>query len=130
MKPSPNLDAAPTHMGSAPARTTDRTRERMFLGHHGHVLSEQLLFTWCRNELGASPGGPGEAASIAQTADFLSAYQAAAGVSWTDRHVQLAWAAGLWVRLSNAKKDAARGGGPQLDRLGAEVSQRLARAGL
>jgi hypothetical protein len=75
-------------------------------------------------------GGPGEAASIAQTADFLSAYQAAADVSWTDRHVQLAWAAGLWVRLFNAKKDAAQGGGPQLDRLGAEVSQRLARAGL
>jgi hypothetical protein len=44
--------------------------------------------------------------------------------------VQLAWAAGLWVRLFNAKKDAAQGGGPQLDRLGAEVSQRLARAGL
>ena len=30
---------------------------------------------------------------------------------------QLAWTAGLWVRLFNAKKDAADGGGPQLDRL-------------
>jgi Ser/Thr protein kinase RdoA (MazF antagonist) len=75
-------------------------------------------------------GGPGEAASIAQTADFLHAYQAAAGATWTTRDVQLAWTAGLWVRLFNAKKDAAQGGGPQLDHLAAEIRQRLARAGL
>jgi hypothetical protein len=75
-------------------------------------------------------GGPGEAASVAQTAAFLAAYQAAAGATWSTRHIQLAWSAGLWVRLFNAKKDAARGGGPQLDRLGTEIDQRLDRAGL
>ena len=75
-------------------------------------------------------GGAGEAASITQTADFLSAYQASAGATWTARQVQLAWTAGLWVRLFNAKKDARQGGGPQLDGLAAEVSGRLARAGL
>jgi hypothetical protein len=75
-------------------------------------------------------GGPGEAASVAQTADFLAAYQAAAGATWNPGQIQLAWAAGLWVRLFNAKKDAARGGGPQLDRLGTEIEQRLDRAGL
>ncbi|HEV2372622.1 MAG TPA: phosphotransferase [Streptosporangiaceae bacterium] len=75
-------------------------------------------------------GGPGEAASIEQTAGFLSAYQTAAGTSWTARQVQLAWAAGLWVRLFNAKKDAAQGGGPQLGRLAAEIAPRLALAGL
>jgi hypothetical protein len=74
-------------------------------------------------------GGPGEAASVAQTADFLAAYQAAAGATWNPGQIQLAWAAGLWVRLFNAKKDAARGGGPQLDRLGTEIEQRLDRAG-
>lgn len=30
----------------------------------------------------------------------------------------MAWAAGLWVRAFNAKKDAADGGGPQLTLLG------------
>jgi hypothetical protein len=75
-------------------------------------------------------GGPGEAASTAQTADFLSAYQASVGSVWTARQVQLAWTAGLWVRLFNAKKDARQGGGPQLDRLAAEIAERLAQAGL
>jgi len=44
--------------------------------------------------------------------------------------VHMAWTAGLWVRLFNAKKDAADGGGPQLNRLATEVAERLARAGL
>jgi hypothetical protein len=75
-------------------------------------------------------GGPGEAASIGQTADFLSAYQASVGATWTRRQVQLAWTAGLWVRLFNAKKDVRHGGGPQLDGLAVEISERLAQAGL
>ena len=75
-------------------------------------------------------GRPGEAASIRQTADFLGAYQDSAGITWTARQVRVAWTAGLWVRLFNAKKDAAQGGGPQLDRLAAEISERLAQAGL
>ncbi len=74
-------------------------------------------------------GGPSEAASVAQTADFLGAYQAAAKVIWTPRQIRLAWAAGLWVRLFNAKKDAARGGGPQLERLATEIAERRAEAG-
>jgi len=41
-----------------------------------------------------------------------------------------AWMAGLWVRLFNAKKDAADGGGPQLDRLAAEIGERLGLAAL
>ncbi len=74
-------------------------------------------------------GGPGEAATPRQTAGFLSAYQAAAGTSWTRHQVQMAWGAGLWVRLFNAKKDAADGGGPQLERLAGEITERLSRAG-
>ena len=75
-------------------------------------------------------GDPGQAATISQTADFLAAYQAAAGAPWDRRDLHCAWAAGLWVRLFNAKKDAANGGGPQLDLLAAEVTERLARAGI
>ena len=75
-------------------------------------------------------GGPGDAASIAQTAAFISAYQASASATWTAPEVRLAWTAGLWVRLFNAKKDARQGGGPQLDGLAAEMPERLARAGL
>ncbi|HUZ51243.1 MAG TPA: phosphotransferase [Streptosporangiaceae bacterium] len=75
-------------------------------------------------------GGPGQAATVNQTADFLAAYQAATGTTWTNRQLQLAWTAGLWVRLFNAKKNAAGGGGPQLERLASEISERLSRSGL
>jgi Phosphotransferase enzyme family len=70
-------------------------------------------------------GAPGEAASVAQSADFIASYQQAAGRQWTGRAVQDAWAAGLWVRLFNAKKDAVHGGGPQLDQLAGEIGDRL-----
>jgi hypothetical protein len=75
-------------------------------------------------------GAPGEAATVAQSQEFIADYQLAAGRQWTRREVQDAWAAGLWVRLFNAKKDAADGGGPQLDRLAGEIGERLALAGL
>jgi hypothetical protein len=75
-------------------------------------------------------GAPGEAATVAQSAEFIASYQQAAGRQWTDRKVRDAWAAGLWVRLFNAKKDAADGGGPQLDRLAGEIGDRLALAAL
>ena len=73
-------------------------------------------------------GAPGEAATVAQSAEFIAAYQRAADRQWSEQEIQNAWAAGLWVRLFNAKKDAANGGGPQLDRLADEVGERLALA--
>ena len=51
-------------------------------------------------------------------------------MDWNERDIQHAWAAGLWVRLFNAKKDAAQGGGLQLDRLATEITERLSLAGL
>jgi aminoglycoside phosphotransferase (APT) family kinase protein len=75
-------------------------------------------------------GAPGEAASVAQSAEFIVGYQQAAGRQWTGHEVQDAWAAGLWVRLFNAKKDAAADGGPQLDRLAGEIGDRLVLAAL
>jgi hypothetical protein len=75
-------------------------------------------------------GAPGQAATVAQSADFIASYQAAAGRPWTGPETRDAWAAGLWVRLFNAKKDAADGGGPQLGRLAAEIDQRMSLAAL
>jgi hypothetical protein len=75
-------------------------------------------------------GAPGGAASVAQTEDFIASYQVATARLWAQSEVQDAWAAGLWVRLFNARKDAAGGGGPQLNRLENEVDERLAFAAL
>jgi Ser/Thr protein kinase RdoA (MazF antagonist) len=70
-------------------------------------------------------GAPGEAATVSQSAAFIASYQRAAGRQWAEDEIKDAWAAGLWVRLFNAKKDAADGGGPQLDRLAGEIADRL-----
>jgi aminoglycoside phosphotransferase (APT) family kinase protein len=79
---------------------------------------------------GQGSGGASHAATVAQSADFIASYQAAAGTAWHEPDVQAAWAAGLWVRLFNAKKDAAFGDFPELGRLAGEIDQRLSLAGL
>lgn len=66
-----------------------------------------------------------QTASVAQTADFIASYQDLAGREWSSSEVQDAWAAGLWVRLFDAKQEVAEGGGPQLDRLASDVDERL-----
>jgi Ser/Thr protein kinase RdoA (MazF antagonist) len=73
---------------------------------------------------------PDQLASVAQTADFITSYQHAAGREWDIAEVRDTWAAGLWVRLFDAKQQAAQGGGPQLDRLATEIEERLDRAAL
>lgn len=75
-------------------------------------------------------GKPGEAATVGQSAAFLDAYAQTRGHRWADADSAAAWAAGLWVRLFNAKKDAFAGKGPQLSRLATELGDRLALAGL
>ena len=75
-------------------------------------------------------GGPGEAASIDQTEQFLASYERARGRSWTTAERETCWAAGLWVRAFNAKKDAVAGAGPQLDRLRSEAAERAHNAGI
>jgi hypothetical protein len=59
-----------------------------------------------------------------------AAYEQARGRPWTPAERHACWAAGLWVRAFNAKKERLSGGGPQLERLAAEVGERAARAGL
>jgi hypothetical protein len=70
------------------------------------------------------------AATVSQTEQFLTGYEEARGRPWTAAERQASWAAGLWVRAFNAKKERLAGGGPQVDRLAAEVGERAARAGL
>jgi hypothetical protein len=77
----------------------------------------------------AAKGGPGEAASVRQSEAFIQHYERE-GSGWSEQDRAAGWAAGLWVRLLNAKKDATEGGGPQLFRLRGEIDERLYRAGL
>jgi hypothetical protein len=73
-------------------------------------------------------GGPGEAATVEQSEQFLTAYEQARDRPWTASERQACWAAGLWVRAFNAKKERMEGGGPQLDRLAPEVAERWSKA--
>jgi hypothetical protein len=74
------------------------------------------------------PGQP--AATVDESARFLDAYQHRAGGTWSHDERRAAWAAGLWVRAFNAKKDAVAGGGLQLDGLEAQVAERTSLADL
>jgi hypothetical protein len=69
------------------------------------------------------------AASLDQTEAFLDAYQAARGQPFTVAERQLAWAAGTWVLVYNAKKESVRASsGPYQRHLSADVGRRLAKA--
>ena len=55
-------------------------------------------------------GRQGEEATVDETASFLEAYQHSRGRAFSAREVQEAWAAGLWVRAFDAKKQFATTG--------------------
>jgi hypothetical protein len=78
-------------------------------------------------------GAPNTSANVEQSEAFLVAYARTRGHPWTDEERELAWAAGLWVRVFNAKKATLRPGGetpsPSRLRLEAEVGARLRQAG-
>jgi hypothetical protein len=78
----------------------------------------------------AARGHPGEASNLQQTEDFLDGYVTATGRRRDEHWYRAAWAAGLWTRLYNAKKDAVDGRGPQLDSLALDYVARLNAAGL
>jgi Phosphotransferase enzyme family len=70
------------------------------------------------------------AATVAESARFLDAYQQHRGGLWSRDERRAAWAAGLWVRAFNAKKDAVVGGGLEFDCLEAQIAERSSLAGL
>jgi Ser/Thr protein kinase RdoA (MazF antagonist) len=75
-------------------------------------------------------GGSDPVASIAQTADFITSYRRFADREWAASEVRDAWAAALWVGLIFAKQEAAEGGSEHVDRLAAEIDERLRLAAL
>lgn len=75
-------------------------------------------------------GGPDEAASLEESAAFLAAYEDAHGRAWSADEREVCWAAGLWVRAFNDRKEAVDGpDGPAQRRLLGEAEQRLTLAG-
>lgn len=73
-------------------------------------------------------GEPSSEASDDQVEAFLLAYEDARRRPFTREEREVAWAAGLWVRAFNAKKDSLDGDGPSLARLVVEAPRRLERA--
>ncbi|WP_186315942.1 hypothetical protein [Catellatospora sichuanensis] len=71
-------------------------------------------------------GAVHRAATVAESAAFVEAYQHAAGQRWSAEQVQGSWAAGLWVDAFDAKK-LALDANPWLSPDDAE--ERLRRAG-
>lgn len=75
-------------------------------------------------------GAPLTDATVAETDAFLRAYAGARGRPWSADEQQIAWAAGLWVRVFNARKASLRpDGAPVVERLAGEVADRLRLAG-
>jgi hypothetical protein len=74
-------------------------------------------------------GGPGTA-TLEDTAAFLLAYEHARGYRWSREERDVCWAAGLWIRAFNAKKNVLdSNGGTLLERLASEAAERLRLAG-
>lgn len=74
-------------------------------------------------------GNPGEVASIAQSNDFLRAYADEREREWSKDDKEICWAASVWTRAFDAKKEMLRGGDIlALDRQ--EATERLRRAGV
>ncbi|KAE8331407.1 hypothetical protein BDV39DRAFT_201058 [Aspergillus sergii] len=73
--------------------------------------------------------GNGRVAILEATEAFLDAYSSSSGRTCTGNELEVAWAAGLWARLFNAKTEiVAVSGGPCYTRL-VEVTERLRRSG-
>ncbi len=68
--------------------------------------------------------------TIEESAAFLDAYVAASGRCWTTQEYQIAWAAGLWARLFDARKKSIRSVFEFATQLEGEVEERLKRAGI
>jgi hypothetical protein len=72
----------------------------------------------------------GGASTIEETDTFLRAYIAASGRAWTDDEIRIAWAAGLWARLFDARKETTWGSTKSAVRLAIEVEERSVRSGI
>ena len=71
---------------------------------------------------------PGEEATIAESDEFLAAYESTADRRFGRDETEVAWAAGCWLRAFDAKKQSAVGE-PVMSLTEAEAADRLRRAG-
>lgn len=91
------------------------------------IRSEPAVAGTAATVFASAAGGP-VAASPEQSEDFLSRYSKTR--PWWDADAtELAYAAGLWVLLFNARKELAGGGTGYVDHLQRELAPRLRRAG-
>jgi len=67
---------------------------------------------------------------VAESEQFLTAYERASGRSWTVPDIQAAWAAGLWPRAFDAKKATLAGADPAATLTKTEAKERAPLAGL
>lgn len=75
-------------------------------------------------------GNPGDTPLLSESEEFLNAYAVARGRPWTAEEYEVAWSAGLWVLVFNAKKETVTvEGGPGYTHLAGEVAERLRLAG-
>jgi hypothetical protein len=68
--------------------------------------------------------------TVEESAVFLDSYVAASGRRWASHECEVAWAAGLWARLFDARKESIRGVSEFAAQLEGEVEERLNRAGV
>jgi hypothetical protein len=73
--------------------------------------------------------GEGTEATVEESEDFLAAYEAARGSAFSEDQRQIAWAAGLWNRSFDAKKQFATDGEPK-SLTESEAIERRIRAGI
>lgn len=90
------------------------------------VRSEPAIAGAAATVFAAAPSGP-IAATLQQSEEFLASYQSIRR-RWDRDATEVAYAAGLWVLLYNARKELAGGGTGYLDHLERELTPRLERA--
>ncbi|WP_459712048.1 phosphotransferase enzyme family protein [Actinophytocola sp. KF-1] len=77
----------------------------------------------------ANTAGPPTLAPVESSAAFLAAYQDARGRRFTEEEQEIAWAAGLWPAVHNARWEALHGDPPVCgDAVRAQAAERLRRA--
>jgi hypothetical protein len=72
----------------------------------------------------------GGRSTVDETGTFLDSCGAASGRAWSQDDHQVAWAAGLWARLFDARKELTSGSSSAADVLQHDVARRADLAGL
>lgn len=79
----------------------------------------------------SAPPERGHEPDVEESTRFLETYQEARDRTFSDEEREVAWAAGLWLRLFDVKKESVtESGGPRAARLQPQLSARLRAAGL